>query len=178
MSADHLLRILKPAVVRVSRQQPDRASLGDMVEMRVEPGLLDLLTSPVAGSGLPLGAGVLPEFLVCHGIAGTAAGVAIGETGRTHHAFHWTGVGLDLTWRRAAHQGEALVGRARVSEKRAMSLLVAVETASAETGEVIMTGHFQFVPVRDGRALLLEDSMLLFAQPDPEAARERARGGA
>lgn len=172
MSTDHLLRILKPTTLRVCRQNPDRVTIGDMAEARVETGLLDLLTSPVAGVDLPLGAGILPEVLVCHGIAGTAAYVALGDTERKQSGFDWAGTELDLTWKRPGRRGEALIGRARVGARRAMTLNVDVETSSEATGEVIMTGCFQFVAVRDGHALLLEDEMLLFEQPAPEASPE------
>lgn len=170
MSAGYFLRILKPTTTRVCRQQPGRASIGDTAEARVGSGLIDLLTSPVAGSRLPLGAGILPETLACHAIAGTAAYLAIGDHEKTRHDFEWSGGEVELTWERPARRGESLIGRARVSEMRRLTLDVDVETSSEATGEVITTGQFRFVAVREGRAVRIEDSLLSFEQPAGEAA--------
>ena len=170
MSAGYHLRILRPTTTRVSRQQPGRASIGDTAEARGGPGLLDLLTSPVAGGRLPLGAGILPETLACHAIAGAAAYLAIGDDEKTRHDFEWSGGEMELAWQRPARRGEVLIGRARVSEMRRLTLDVDVETSSEATGEVITAGRFRFVAVREGRAVRLEDSMLLFERPAAEAA--------
>ena len=168
VSAGYFLRILKPTTTRVCRQRPGRAGIGDTAEARLEPGLLDLLTSPVAGSSLPLGADVLPETIICHSIAGTAAYLAIGDHEKERSDFGWTGGDVELTWKRPARRGEVLIGRARVSELRGMTLRVAVETLSEVTGEAITTGSFGFVAMRDGRAARLDDSMLLFELPVQE----------
>ena len=169
MSAGYFLRILKPTTTRVCRQQPGRASIGDTAEARLEPGLLDLLASPIAGSSLPFGAGILPETIICHSIAGTAAYLAIGDHEKKRSDFGWSGGDVELTWKRPTRRGEVLIGRARVSELRGMTLRVAVETLSGVTGEVITSGIFGFVAIRDGRAVRLNDSMLLFELPAQES---------
>jgi len=168
----YLLRIPKPVTVRVCRQMPGRASVGDTAEARLEPGLLDLLASPIAGSALPLGAAILPETIICHSIAGTAAYLAIGDHEKRRTDFGWSGGDLELTWNRPARRAEVLIGRARVSELRGMTLRVAVETLSEMGDEVLASGLFGFVAIRDGRAVRLDDGMLLFDQPTQETASD------
>jgi hypothetical protein len=170
-----LLRIPKPTTTQIHRQHPGRLSIGDVAETRVDTGLLSLLTSQEGGSDLPLGAGVLPELLACHGIAGAAACVVLGDTERKQQHINWSGATMDLTWKRSARQGEPLLARAQVSKRRAMSFLIDVETLSAATNEVLMTGQFQFVAVRNGRAVLLEDDMLLFEDPAAIISSETRR---
>jgi acyl-CoA thioesterase FadM len=164
MSADYLLRILKPRTISVRRQTPGRATIGDTAEARLEPGILELLASPMAGGSLPLGAGVLPETMICFSIATTAAWLAVGEHERKRIPFSWLGGELELTWARPARRAEALIGRARLREMHRFTLNVDMETSSAETGEVIMTGQIRFIAVRGGRALRLTDSLLVFEQ--------------
>lgn len=147
--------------------------MGDSAEAVVGPGMLDLLTSPVAGGSMPLGAGVLPETIIGLSIAATAAYLALGDHERKHRPLNWAGGELELTWRRAARRGEALVGRARLREMGRHTLNVDVETSSAETGEVLMTGEIRFVGIRDGQAVRLEDSLLAFERPALEAARDK-----
>jgi len=173
VSTDHLLRILKPTTTSVRRQRAGRATMGDSAEAVVGPGMLDLLTSPVAGGSMPLGAGILPETIAGLSIAATAAYLALGDEERKHHPFNWAGGELELTWKRAARRGETLVGRARLREMHRFTLDVDVETCSATTGDVLMTGEIRFVGIRDGRAVRLRDSLLAFEQPALEAARER-----
>jgi len=173
VSTDYLLRILKPTTTRISRHRPGRATMGDSAEALVEPGLLDLLASPVAGASMPLGAGLLPETMTALSIAATAAYLALGDQEREYRPADWAGGELDLTWARPARRGETLIGRARLREMRRFTLHVDVETASADAGDVIMTGEIQFVAVRRGRALRLRDSLLAFEQPALEAVRDR-----
>jgi len=166
VSTDYLLRILKPTTLKVSRQQPGRATVGDSAEALVQPGMLNLLTSPAAGSTLPLGAGVLPETMIGLSVAGTASYLALGDQERKHRPFYWLGVGLELAWRRPARKGEGLVGRALLKGIRHYTVHMEVEACSAETGEVIMTGEMEFAAVRGGRAMRLTDSLLAFDQPE------------
>ncbi len=144
---------------------------GDSAEAQIESGMLDLLSSPVAGSSLPLGAGVLPEIILALSAAGTAAYLVLGHHDRDNDTFDWLAAGLALSWRRPVRRGEVLIGRARLRDVRRSTLHLAVETSAAATGEVLMTGELEFVPVREGRALRLSDGMLAFEGPSPEAAR-------
>ncbi|UCH34537.1 MAG: hypothetical protein JSV65_18770 [Armatimonadota bacterium] len=172
MSTDYLLQILKPTTTKICRQHPGRATIGDTAEALNEPGMLDLLASPVAGGSLPLGAGVLPETMVAFSVGTTAAWLVVGEHEKKPCPFNWLGGELELTWNRPARRGEALIGRARLKEMRRFTLHVDMETSSAQTGEVLMTGEIRFVAVRGGRALRLSDSLLVFEQPTPEAAQD------
>jgi len=162
----YLLRILKPTTISVRRQKPGRATMGDSAEARLEPGILDLLACPGAGSSLPLGAGILPATVVCHSAAATAAYLALGDHERKHKTFDWSGGELEETYARPVRRGEALIGRARLKEMRRFILLVEVETASAETGETLMTGEIRFVAIRGGRALQLRDRLLVFERDE------------
>jgi hypothetical protein len=171
VSTGYLLRILKPTTTRVSRREPGRVTAGDSAEAQIESGMLDLLSSPVAGSSLPLGAGVLPEIILALSAAGTAAYLVLGHHDRDNDTFDWLAAGLALSWRRPVRRGEVLIGRARLRDVRRSTLHLAVETSAAATGEVLMTGELEFVPVREGRALRLSDGMLAFEGPSPEAAR-------
>jgi hypothetical protein len=55
VSTGHLLRILKPTTTKVSRREPGRLTAGDSAEARIESGMLDLLTAPMAVGSIPLG---------------------------------------------------------------------------------------------------------------------------
>lgn len=147
--------------------------MGDSAEAVVGPGMLELLTSPVAGGSMPLGAAVLPETMIPFSVATTAACLALGDQERKHHPVYWLGGELELTWMRAARRGETLIGRARLREMRRFTLDVDFEASSAETGEVLMTGEIRFVGIRDGRAVRLEDSLLAFERPALEAPRDK-----
>ena len=161
-AGEHILRIIKPIATRVRRQQPDRVSLGDSAEAVLEGSMLDLLSSPVAGGALPVGAGFLPETMTVFAISASAAYLALGEREMGGRMSGWTGGGLEISWVRCARRGEVLVARARVREKRRYTLHVDVETASAASGELLMTGEIQFVAVRGGRAVPITDDMFLF----------------
>jgi len=166
---DEILRIVKPIATKVHRQQPDRVSIGDSAEAVLEGAVLDLLASPVAGGNLPLGAGVLPETMTVFALSASAAYLALGEREMGGRLPGWAGGGLEISWTRGGRGGETFVGRARVREKRRYTLHVDVETASAASGELLMTGEIQFVAVRGGRAVPITDDMFLF-----DGARRKA----
>lgn len=162
MADEYVLRIVKPFATRLLREQPDRVSIGDSAEAVLEGSILDLLSYPVAGGSLPLGAGVLPETMTVWAVSASASYLALGEREMGGRLRGWTGGGFEVSWTRRAHRGEALIGRARVRERRRYTLHVDVETASAASGEVLMTGEIQFVAVQGGRAVPVTDDMFLF----------------
>jgi hypothetical protein len=166
MSTDYLIRLLKPTTISVYRQKPGRATMGDRAEARLEPGILDFLSCRTSAGSLPLGAGILPTTVILHSAAATAAYLALGDHERAHKTFDWSGGELDETYTRPVRLGEALIGRARLKEMRRLVLLVGVETASADTGEKLMTGEIRFVAIRDGRALQLRDRLLVFERDE------------
>jgi acyl-CoA thioesterase FadM len=197
VDSGYILRVIKPTRSKVLRRTPDRANIGDSAEAVLEGDILDLLASPVAGGKMPLGAGFLPQTMAALGVAASAAYLALGEPARAsgrparaggprsgsetkNLAFAWTGGEFELSWRRPARRGEALVGRARLREMQRYTLRVDVETASAASGDVIMTGEIKFLAVRGGRALPLAEELLSFDHarlrlPFPDSLARAAR---
>jgi len=157
-----ILRVVKPTTTRAHRHRAGRATIGDSAEAVLEGDILDLLASPVAGGRMPLGAGFLPETMAPLAVAFCAACLAVGESETKNPALAWTGGELEVSWSRPARRSEALVGRARLREMRRYTLDVDLETASAASGDVIMTGEFRFLAVRGGRALPLTEELLSF----------------
>lgn len=180
MDSGYILRVIKPTRSKVLRRTPDRASIGDSAEAVLEGDILDLLASPVAGGRMPLGAGFLPQTMAALGVAASAAYLALGESETKNPAFAWTGGEFELSWTRPARRGEALVGRARLREMQRYTLRVDVETASAASGDIIMTGDIRFLAVRGGRALPLAEELLSFDHarlrlPFPDSLARAAR---
>lgn len=174
VSSDYLIRVLKPTATCIRRQDPERVSAGDSAQAVFECDMLDLLASPLAGSDLPLGAGVLPETITALSAAGTACYLALGDQEAKGRDFDWLSSGLELTWARSVNRGEQLVGSARLKQCCGAGMRFDVETTSAVTGEPIMSGEIEFVPVRGGRVARLTDGMLVLRpRPDEDGDDER-----
>jgi hypothetical protein len=145
-----MLRVPQPRVTSVRRFVGGRATPGDEAVVRVGPGLLALLESPIAGANEPLGAGYHGRSTVPLGLAISAC-LTIVEPA-TPGGSWWVGREATLRWLALAALDDTLCGEARLIALSERDALFSI-AARSEPGAELLRGEFLLVRVTGGHSV-------------------------
>jgi hypothetical protein len=135
-----MIRAPRPRVVSVERRSPGRVSPGDTAEVRLDPGLIALLETP-------LGAGFQARYNIPASMAASAAAAVLSPADRADT--YWSGRDLEVEWFGAPGPGDTVLAVARIeeySERLARFAIYGRTLADAP----LYRGVLRMMAIRDG----------------------------
>ena len=136
------------AIQSVHRHRPGQTSVGDQATVRLDPGMIAFLETPLLGTGIPIGAGYQARFHVPFGIAATAAYALIAPLQSAEVS--WTGFDVELHWQAPADIKDAVLAQAEVTSVDPGLACLAISSRTT-TGRSLFTGNLRLRALRGGK---------------------------
>jgi len=140
LSSTSMIRVPRPRVLWVRRHLPDRVTVGDTAQSRLDPGTIALLDSP-------LGAGYLARYNIPVMLASTSAMAILAPACRG--GIDWAGRNLEVEWFAVPGDHDVIVAEARLEQFSEQMARFATR-GRTETGTVLYRGVLRQVALRDG----------------------------
>lgn len=141
----------QPQVVSRTTREAGAISLGDVADVRLEPGLLAFLMTPVEAGDPPPGRGTHPMSGVPLGIAIEAAICAVDGKARGIDVLR----ACEIAFESHVRPDDVLRARAEVIAVGGKSVRLQVEIRAEQDDRLLLRGNVVLVRVVDGRAVAL-----------------------